>query len=153
MNHDDGNELEQFISAKLRSLPERKAPPALIGNVLAALQARQALPWWQRPWATWPTLPKLAFGPVLAMCAVTIVWSLSLIPLPQFSIANTFQGWREASAPIIEAGGSLLNAVSLVVGAAQPWLLVGIAVVAIMYATCIGVGTLCLRWAFKTNTP
>jgi hypothetical protein len=48
------NELEKFIHAQLQKLPERDAPESLVTNVLAAIAAREKLPWWKQPFMHWP---------------------------------------------------------------------------------------------------
>jgi hypothetical protein len=54
MERSEEHELEQFIQAQLQKLPEREAPEDLVSNVMAAIAARQNLPWWKQPFTSWP---------------------------------------------------------------------------------------------------
>lgn len=47
-------DLERFIHERLRKLPERSAPDALIANVLRQVALRESLPWWKQPFTAWP---------------------------------------------------------------------------------------------------
>ena len=52
--------LEAFVHRALRELPAERAPAELEARVLAALQARRRLPWWQAGWRSWPVVPRTA---------------------------------------------------------------------------------------------
>jgi hypothetical protein len=54
MQFPENNDLEKFIHAQLQKLPDRQAPPSLVGNVLAAIAARKKLPWWKQSFTFWP---------------------------------------------------------------------------------------------------
>jgi hypothetical protein len=141
--------LEAKANLELRPLPHLKAPATLLPRVMAAIQARQALPWYRRPWQAWPRKiqcllgPLMTIFPVLAFYLSRIGWNnlatsgvalevdqkLSLLSLAGSTIdtlANAF--WH--------AGRALMG---------QPILLAGIIVSVLMYLACIGIGTACFR--------
>ena len=53
--------LEKLLDAELKKLPPLSAPPSLMRHVLARLEARATLPWWQRAWWDWPRAAQAAF--------------------------------------------------------------------------------------------
>jgi hypothetical protein len=73
------NNLEQRITALLRDQPPRRAPASLEARVLAALNERRAVPWWQRSFAQWPLAARLAF--LVASVGVGAVLALVGAPL------------------------------------------------------------------------
>jgi len=142
--------LKSLLSDELKSLPPLKAPASLLPNVMAVLAARAAMPWWQRAWWEWPLTAKVAF----VLLAVSIAGALgggghilgetaagySAQVLERF---NGVDGTFDLFAP-------LLDAVALVwEKTAQPFLLYGALFVGALYLTCVGVGTVCFRYALK----
>lgn len=148
-NHPDPR-LEKFIDRQLRGLPELKAPPTLVPRVLAAIQIRQRQQiWWQQPWLQWPR-PAQVISCALAMLAIATAYfalpdwdSLAVNTLPE-KVAHRFAlfSW------LWEIGSSLVNTVTAILHAFQPWLIYGFAVLFLMYLTCVGLGTICFRVAF-----
>lgn len=71
----DFGSLEQRVGERLRRLPDVRAPRRLLPNVLAATAAARAMPWYARPWLTWPiALQALSLVTVAALA--TAAWSL-----------------------------------------------------------------------------
>ena len=70
-------DLENFIHQTLRSLPDRPAPRSLESRVLAAIEARAALPWWKQSFAQWPV-------------AARFVWLYGIIAVVAGSYAMLF---------------------------------------------------------------
>lgn len=56
----------------LRQLPPRPTPPGLAPRVLAEVQRRRALPWYRRPWRTWPRGPRILSLPALLLALVAV---------------------------------------------------------------------------------
>ena len=53
-------DLEGLIDRELKRLPVPRAPRALLPRVMAAVSAPRALPWYSRPWLSWPVSLKAA---------------------------------------------------------------------------------------------
>lgn len=60
MNEDRNSPLNR----RLKGLPDQKAPAGMLAAVMAAAQARAAMPWYRRPTWSWPQPARLglAFG-------------------------------------------------------------------------------------------
>ena len=71
----DFGSLEQRVGDRLRRQPNGRAPRHLLQNVMSAVAAAHAQPWYARPWLTWPVaLQSLSMVVVAALA--TVVWSL-----------------------------------------------------------------------------
>jgi hypothetical protein len=152
MNDHPETDLENLIHRELRRLPGWKAPTTLAPRVIAAIQAQANRAWWQQPFWAWPGLVQVGFfGLLLVIVGVfaRFGWWLGKI--------MTSETWPRPVQHFIELAGSLwdglttlVNAFSLVMHSGlQPWLwgLAGLSV--IMYLSCVGVGTVFLRFAWK----
>ena len=71
----DFGSLEQRASDRLRTLRTVRAPRTLLPSVLAAVAAARALPWYSRPWLSWPVALQ-ALSIVLVAALGTAAWSL-----------------------------------------------------------------------------
>ena len=60
MNLENDRQLELAISRELKSLPELAAPASLANRVMAAIESRIRVPWYRRPWVTWPVALRMA---------------------------------------------------------------------------------------------
>ena len=136
--------LEAAIRRELKALPNRRAPSGLLPSVMAAIQARAALPWYRKPWQQWPR--------GLQMISVT----LGLIVV--FGLAGS-AGWAwltwvaapvESARAIVLACFHLLWSITDALGSAMSvwvrsantsvWIGIG-SVVGVSYAMCVGAGT------------
>ena len=145
MSKPNPEDLEKLIHDSLRSLPERRAPRSLEANVWAAIQAQQALPWWRQSFAHWPMAARavfLAFTGVLAagLIASIIQWG------GQVDTASALSGPEMILAKVKGFGSGLHSIWALVVRAIPAaWLYGGLALIAAMYVTLIGVGATAYR--------
>ena len=57
---------ERELDTRLKSLPEMEAPMDLLANVMGAIEKRQSLAWYRRPYYTWSNSLKYTGGLVLA---------------------------------------------------------------------------------------
>jgi hypothetical protein len=71
----DFGSLEQRLGERLRQLPVVRAPHRLLPNVMAATAATRALPWYARPWLTWPVALQVVSIVIVAATA-TAAWSV-----------------------------------------------------------------------------
>ena len=71
----DFGSLEQRLGERLRQLPHVGAPRRLLPNVMAVTAAARALPWYSRPWLTWPVALQVLSMVIVAATAAA-AWSL-----------------------------------------------------------------------------
>lgn len=145
MPRQNPDNLEQLIDRTLRELPLRRAPRTLETRVLAAIAARQALPWWKQSFAHWPLAARGAF------LAFTGVLAAALIGLSLRSGASVEAG------SILSGPLALLGQIKAILGGIgdigalvlrqipSSWIYGAIAFLAVMYATLIGVGATAYR--------
>lgn len=146
-------ELEQFIHATLRSLPDRKAPGTLEARVLAALEHQAVIAWWHRGWAYWPAAVRAGF------LAVATAASGGMI----FAVYAMFAG-LDTAAVMTEASDRFSGVIQLfavlewifelgrsVVASIPPlWFYGGLAVVGVLYAALFGLGAVAYRTLYRT---
>lgn len=142
--------LEVLLGAELRQLPPVAAPASLLPRVMSAIAARARLPWWQRAWWDWPLTAQGAF----LLIALAIVGAVSgggvmldegvsnysQQVAERFGIVTSL--W-ETVLTILNAAGSLLEKIG------QPLLLYAAIFVGLLYLMCLGLGTVCVRYALK----
>jgi len=71
----DFGSLEQRLGERLRQLPHVGAPRRLLPNVMAVTAAARELPWYSRPWLTWPVALQVLSMVIVAATAAA-AWSL-----------------------------------------------------------------------------
>jgi hypothetical protein len=154
MNSDYEKELLEEIDRKLKSLPELPAPQTLALRVMAAIQARAALPWYQRSWQAWPLALRIVSMGVL----MTVFGGLCFgaWKLAQAEAVLTAMGKVGGLFAYVSALWNALNAVlgGLVLLAKQlgTGFLIGcFAAIAVGYALCIGLGSIYVRLALATK--
>lgn len=141
-------ELEKLIHQTLRSLPERRAPRTLESRVLAAIAARQTLPWWRQSFTSWPMAARGAFLVITAILAATLlawffrtsgqVQSASLLAGPLAMLAKV----QAVAGGIGEFGAIVWRSIPSL------WLYGGLAFVVTMYAAFFGLGAAAYRSFF-----
>src|SRR4051812_7838352 len=150
MEHDP--KLEAGLHQQLRALPDLHAPGTLIPHVLAALQARAALPWWQRPWSQWPQRAQLASCGWLAVVAAVLYWGVKgWDGVPEWSSTET--GSFGLLTNLWSVALSLVQAAGTFAGAFQPVLITGAVLSFLAYLACLGIGSACLRAALQKGGP
>ncbi|MBW7894625.1 MAG: hypothetical protein H3C27_05875 [Opitutaceae bacterium] len=141
MSNHDPEKLEKLIHQSLRALPERRAPRSLELRVMAAIEARQALPWWRQSFAHWPQPAKAAFF-VLAGALI----GLSLRSGASVEAGSILSGPLALLGQIKAILGGIGDIGALVLRQIPPsWIYGAIAFLAVMYATLIGVGATAYR--------
>jgi hypothetical protein len=142
--------LEALLDAELKKLPPVGAPASLLLNVMSAIAARARLPWWRRAWWDWPLTAQAAF----LLIALAIVGAVSGggVMLDE-GVSNYSQQVVERFGPVTnlwETVLTILNVVaSLVEKIGQPLLLYAAIFVGMLYLMCLGLGTVCVRYALK----
>lgn len=141
-------ELEKLIHETLRSLPERRAPRSLEARVMAAVAAREALPWWRQSYRAWPMAARVAFlvlsGSLAFGVMVAAVWVMA--DFRGSDLAQVFATpllWIEL---VRGAVAGLAGFCAILVRQIPPlWLYGGLALFAAMYATLFGIGAAAYR--------
>jgi uncharacterized BrkB/YihY/UPF0761 family membrane protein len=144
-------QLEAEIDRELKSLPELPAPPTLATRVMSAIERRANRAWYRQPWQEWPAaLRMVSLVILLALFGGLCVAGCRLAQGEAF-IATTHQLGRCLSGlgTLGNAAGVLLGAVVLAVKQLGTAIIVAaLAAVAVGYAICLGLGTVCVRLAF-----
>jgi len=146
--------LEQLIHRELRALPSRRAPSTLEARVLAEIERRATVAWYHKSWSYWPAPVRSAFvavGATVAAAAVVAFYRLS-----QGAAASavtqevaTGLGWVSR---LMAAGSWTVNFASQQLAAIPPlWLYGGLAFLAAMYATFVGLGATAYRYLYRNN--
>jgi hypothetical protein len=148
MSRQTPEELEKFIHQTLRALPDRRAPRSLEARVLAAIAARQALPWWRQSFAHWPLAARgafLVFTAVLAAALVAMCLRFAGGAQPAALLAEPLEQLARVRAV---AGGIGDFFATVLRSIPSVWLYGAIAFVGVMYATLFGLGAAAYRAFF-----
>ncbi len=150
MDTPEQRELEKFIDQQLKKLPEQDAPENLVANVLAAIAAREKLPWWKQPFTSWPRNTQALLFAALALVFAGVVY---LVRPAEVIGANAIGESVSSFAWIGRALETIANC-TLVVLRLLPWQwLVAFAVVCLaMYAACVATGFALYRVAGRQAT-
>ena len=151
MHPDYETRLEAAIDRELKSLRDLPAPQGLSLRVMAAVERQASLPWHRQAWQTWPAAFRWAALVLLlalfaGLCHGGWVWSQT----PHFTAAMHKVGACLAPLGAVwHVLAVLLNAALLVLNHLSTGLVVGcLAIVALGYALCFGLGTVCFRLAY-----
>jgi len=145
---------EDLLSRELKGLPDRPAPDTLIPRVLAALEERACLPWYQQTWWTWPPAVRLVSLLLFSALLGGLTW-VALHAGESVVMAEAggrFTGWWASLQPAWTVVNSVINALALAIRQTGGWLLVGgVTFCAAMYLSCVGLGTMFYRVAIKNR--
>jgi hypothetical protein len=147
-------ELEQFIHATLRSLPDRKAPGTLESRVLAALEHRATVAWYHRSWGYWPAGVRAAFLALATATGGATVMAFFLFSqnVDAGAVAREAGSRFEWLSRLYGAGEWCVDLGNHIVGAIPSlWLYGGVALVAALYATFFGLGAAAYRTLYRNN--
>jgi hypothetical protein len=148
MHRETNNDpLAAWTDRALKQLPLRSAPASLMMQVLAAIRRQASLPWYRRPWLTWPRGFQL--GSALAMSGLVglVVWLVTQSGAP--AEAATVAHRAESSFTLIGSiADTLGRAVLLLLRSLSTPVVIGLlTMVGAAYLTCLGLGTACWRVA------
>jgi hypothetical protein len=146
--------LEKFVHETLRALPERKAPAALEGRVMAEIMRRASLPWWHRSWSYWPQSVRAAFLIFSAgLSSAVIYWTVQLFtgqatgPVGR-AASSASQQWSALGAvyrTFANLGGNFFSAIP------QTWIYAAAIGFIIVNMTVIGVGATAYRTLWQSR--
>jgi hypothetical protein len=152
MNPDYENQLEAEVDRQIKGLPELRAPRTLTSRVMARIGKQRPLPWYRLAWQQWPMVARaLSLGVMLALFGALCFGAWRLLQLPGAGFAlNQTTGWFSGFEVIWNALGSLANAACLAFkNLGQEFLIACIVIAGFSYLTCVGLGTLVVRFAFS----
>lgn len=153
MNPNPDN-LEKAIHATLRGLPTRKAPSTLEARVLAEIVRRQALPWWKRSWAFWPTPVRWTFLILsAALSGLLIAAGVAVFDSSSAQrFAHVFAEPLASFSGILSAFHALSNACRNILGLIPPlWLYGALAAVSLLYTIVFLVGATAYRVLWQSR--
>jgi len=141
-------QLEKMVHAALRSLPDRRAPASLEARVLAAVEARAAIPWWHKSWSYWPQWVRVLFlvfcGGLVGLLVFTGIYVQAGFDTAQ--AGGTLAPALEFANRVLGIGRSLADFVALVMRHIPSlWLYGAIAFIAGLYAMLFGLGAAAYR--------
>jgi hypothetical protein len=147
MNSRDPKHLEAFVHRTLRELPNRRAPAGLEARVLAAIAARNALPWWKKSFTHWPAPARLAFlGLSTAVVAAALVAATLWLPGVEATARQPLDNSLAWAAAIKSAFSTLGEIGSRWVSEVPAlWLYAAAGAFVSLYATLFGVGAAAYR--------
>jgi hypothetical protein len=149
MPHPTPDDLEKMIHQTLRVLPPRRAPRSLEDRVLAAIEARQSLPWWKQSFAHWPMAARVAFLLLTSVLAAALI-SLFFHADATAGASSLFSGPLMLLAHVKAAAVGTGNIGALVVGSIPSYWIYGVlGFVAVMYAALAGLGATAYRLFFN----
>ena len=140
--------LEAEIDRAMKSLPEVQAPSTLVPRVSAAIAQRRSSPWHRQPWHAWPVPMRAAALVVLAAFFVSLCLGVWRLPETQSYLAATRPAadWFSGLTTLWNALNALLGALAQAVLQLHRGILLGcLTAVALAWAMCLGLGTVCLR--------
>ncbi len=150
MNLNEDHELAAAIDRELKHLPELQAPATLMSRVLSTLERPVLPPWYRRAWQTWPAPLQAAGMAVLlvflaALCLGT--WKLTQsasLARALHTAATQFSGLTALWAAVNAICGVFVLAVKQL---NTTILIAACAAMALAWAMCLGLGTVCVRLA------
>ncbi len=147
-------QLEKLIHRELRGLQPRRAPHTLEARVLAEIERRATIAWYHKSWSYWPAPVRAAFLAVGATVAAAAVVGFYLLSQGATAGAVTQEvatglGWVTR---LVAAGNWVVNFAHQLLTAIPPlWLYGGVAFIAAMYATFVGLGATAYRYLYRNN--
>ena len=141
---------EDELDRRLRELPMLPAPAGLRARVMASIEHRDRLAWWQRPFWDWPTAARVAAFVLGVGAAVVALW-FGAVMLHFIAVSGAETVVRVVG-PVVGLGTSVLvvlgRALGTCLGRMNPSVLIaGGVALGMGYACTVGVGTVCWRAA------
>lgn len=146
--------MEQLVHRELRALPLRKAPAGFEARVLAEIERRASVAWYHRSWSYWPAAVRaafLGFGTTVAAAAIAAFYLLSQGAAADAVMHEVGTGFGWITRFVGVASWCYQFAHQLISGIPSLWLYGGLAFIAAMYATFVGLGTAAYRYLYRNN--
>jgi len=150
MDPDYDRNLEPEIDRELKGLGELRAPDSLMRRVFAELELRAQVPWYRRRWQHWPVAWQCAVGALLLVVVGGLGFgAVQLLQMGSVTSALR-QGeiWLSGFSAVGRAVAILLNAGVLLFKQLGAGLIAACLIAtALLYAICVGLGSVCFRLA------
>ena len=150
MNSDFDKHWEARIGRELKQLPDLNAPGTLALRVIARIERRSALPWYRQSWQAWPVgLQVISFTILLALFGGLYFGASEFLQTQSATTAMHKAGaWFFGLDVVRNTLAVLGNALVLTVEKLGTGFVIGLlALVALCYIACVGLGTLVVRFA------
>ncbi len=147
-------QLEQLVHHELRALAPRKAPASLEARVLAEIERRATVAWYHKSWSYWPAPVRSVFlglGTAVAGAAIFAFYLLSQGAAAEAVMQEIGAGFGWISRLTGAVGWTYHFIHQLVSGIPPLWLYGGLAFIAAMYATFVGLGTAAYRYLYRNH--
>lgn len=152
MDNNREEQLEEMIQQEIRNLPEVQAPATLVHRVMLAVHKQAKQQWWKYAWVKWPLgMQVISLAVLLASAGLVsyflgAAWDGVSVTSVSSKLVESF-AWLK---PIWEIVAAMIGVVTVMLRVTgQQFLLIGAAVVALAYVTCVGLGTVCVRMALN----
>lgn len=155
MNSPHDKQLERAVDRALKSLPELSAPDTLLSRVMAALGSQPVLPWYRRPWPTWPVRWRaVSFAVLLVVFGALCFGGIALSRQPwMISAMSEPVRWVTdlgVFCNLLQVLGQVVFAVVQKLG--TRFMVACALVAASSYCTCIGLGTVLVRFVWPRRS-
>jgi hypothetical protein len=145
MHRDPKDSLEAWADRALKQLPERRAPAHFAPKVLAAIQKRRVLPWYRRPWLTWPRQFQVLSVGSLGTLGTGAVWAMGAARAAATPVVATVKNDASSVWNILNA---LSQALTLAAAQVPSYIWIGlVSVIAVAWLSCLALGTACWKLA------
>ena len=143
MHREPQDPLADWAERTLRQLPQRRAPASLAAGVMAAIRRQAVLPWYRRPWFTWPRGLQVVSAFLTGGVFAGLAWAFGLAETAATPMVNDL---RSDASRLWSVLGALGQAASLAAGHVplMAWGVVG-GVLTAAWLGCLGRGTACGR--------
>ncbi len=145
---------EQLVHRELRALPLRKAPVGFEARVLAEIERRSATAWYHKSWSYWPAPVRAVFlllGTTLAGTAIAAFWMFTQGATAAAIGQEIAAGFSWVTRLVAAVTWTVHFVRQLIGGIPALWLYGGLAFIAAMYATFVGLGTAAYRYLYRNN--
>ena len=135
----------------LKELPELAAPASLAPRVMDAIRRRAAQSWRGYAWENWPRFWQAAVLAGLVMLfSALLLTATNVVHIPVFAMAgHQLTTWAADAGAAGHVLLDVLNAAILAVKHLGTTIIfAALAVAIVAYVSCVGLGTLCVRYAF-----
>ena len=144
-------ELEAEIDRELKRLPELSAPHTLVSRVRLAIEGRPDVAWYRQPWQMWPAALRIG-----TLVTLLVLFGGLCLAGQRLEHGEEFIGAAHRLGHWLSGVSALGKAVSVLLGAAvlavkqigAGCIVAALVAVALGYAMCLGLGTVCVRLAF-----